>query len=215
MGLGKTLLDNFLKFDFIIFVLGAFNAVVMFVTLNYSKKLFRVMNPECWIPGGTRTLGEIEEKFNKQSDMTSESELIALRRKTNLWFMIYENITTIFPLMGMLGTVIALIPMVGSMGDTATGLFFGALTSTFWGIVFAIIFKAVNGFLSAQIDDNEKNMEVFLARNTSRINEKRGIASEDEEDDFDDNYYPDDDDDDMPMPRSTTRNIVSNRTSGK
>ena len=43
--------------------------------------------------------------------------------------------------------------------------FFSALTSTFWGLVFAIIFKLLDGFLVSRIEDNDKNVTLLLERN--------------------------------------------------
>ena len=45
--------------------------------------------------------------------------------------------------------------------------FYGALTSTFWGLVFAIIFKFLDGIISAKIEDNEKNVQLYLERNNT------------------------------------------------
>jgi len=199
MTLFEMFVANFKKFDWIIFVLGLVNVVFMIQTLKLSHKLYKIMHPDVWVPGGARTLSEIEHQFKKQSDEISEAQLVVLRRKTNIFFSFYENITTIFPLMGMLGTVISLIPMVGAMGSQATGYFFTALTSTFWGIIFAIIFKGFNGYIAAQIEDNEKNMEIFLNRNTSRINKKRKYKNDvsDEEYTNTDGVSQEEDDDEI------------------
>ena len=42
--------------------------------------------------------------------------------------------------------------------------FFAALTSTFWGLVFAIIFKLLDGFLSSRMEDNDKAVDLLLER---------------------------------------------------
>ena len=80
----------------------------------------------------------------------------------NKRYALYSNLTTMFPLMGMLGTVVSLIPMVNAIGSETTGLFFSALTSTFWGIVFALIFKLLDASISYKIEDNEKHMEYMF-----------------------------------------------------
>ena len=36
------------------------------------------------------------------------------------------------------------------------------MTSTFWGIVAALVFKFLDSFLSYKIEDNEKHMEYLL-----------------------------------------------------
>ncbi len=164
-----VLADNFLSFDFIIFLLAGLNIFILIKTSIYSKQLYKTLNPYCWIPGGDTSLREIQEKFAQQKDKSSESDIIQLRRKMNTYYVIYENLTAIFPLLGLLGTVVSLLPLVGDMGEIVTGLFFSALTSTMWGIIFAIVFKALNGYLSSGIEDNEKNIEIYLQRNTDRF----------------------------------------------
>ncbi|MDE7122600.1 MAG: hypothetical protein K2O42_10635, partial [Oscillospiraceae bacterium] len=63
--------------------------------------------------------------------------------------------------------------------------FYGALTSTLWGLVFAVIFKAVDAFVSAKVDANEKaisfRLQKFLEseqereqKEKSRIHKKSG-----------------------------------------
>jgi chemotaxis protein MotA len=42
--------------------------------------------------------------------------------------------------------------------------FFAALTSTFWGLIFAIGFKLCDAFLSSRIEDNDKNVNLLLSR---------------------------------------------------
>ena len=164
-----VLADNFLSFDFIIFLLAGLNIFILVKTSIYSKQLYKTLNPYCWIPGGETSLREIQEKFAQQKDKSSETDIIQLRRKMNTYYVIYENLTAIFPLLGLLGTVVSLLPLVGDMGEIVTGLFFSALTSTMWGIIFAIVFKALNGYLSSSIEDNEKNIEIYLQRNTERF----------------------------------------------
>ena len=81
----------------------------------------------------------------------------------NKTYALYSNFTTIFPLLGMLGTVWALIPMVNTIGTTDTSNFFSALTSTLWGIIVAILFKVLDSTVSYKIEDNEKRIEFLLS----------------------------------------------------
>ena len=175
----SVLADNFLSFDFIIFLLAGVNIFILIKTSIYSEQLYKTLNPYCWIPGGDASLREIQEKFAQQKDKASETDIIQLRRKMNTYYVIYENLTAIFPLLGLLGTVVSLLPMVEDMGEIMTGLFFSALTSTMWGIIFAIVFKALNGYLSSGIEDNEKNIEIYLQRNTDRFLRECNAEQED------------------------------------
>ncbi len=165
----RVLADNFLGFDFIIFLMAGLNSYILIRTAYYSRKLYDTLNPYCWIPGGEASLKEIKGKFARQQRKSSETDIIQLRRRANTYYVFYENLTAIFPLMGLLGTVVSLLPMVEEIGEVATGLFFSALTSTMWGIIFAVIFKAMNGCIYSRIEDNEKNIEVYLQRNTDRL----------------------------------------------
>ena len=88
---------------------------------------------------------------------------------------------TIFPLLGMFGTVRALIKinLSGEM-DSFRQEFFGALTSTAWGIIFAVIFKLINAYFEyrivSQIEAAEKLQDERLVktiRNGEQNDEKR------------------------------------------
>ena len=75
----------------------------------------------------------------------------------------YVNVTAIFPLLGILGTVLSLLPMVADLSNMQMN-FFAALTSTLWGLIFAILFKLLDGFLSARMEDNDKSVALLLER---------------------------------------------------
>ncbi len=172
----EILFRNFLSFDFIIFIAAIGNVVVLVQTIRFARKLFDALNPYCWIPGGEASLAEIQGKFARRSKIDSESDIIRLRRNMNAFYVVYENLTAIFPLLGLLGTVVSLIPLVDNMGEVPTGLFFSALTSTMWGIIFAIVFKALNGYVASRIEDNEKNIDIYLQRNTDKLLREKALA---------------------------------------
>ena len=68
--------------------------------------------------------------------------------------------------------IATLQPMVANLADMQQN-FFAALTSTFWGLVFAIVFKLLDGFLlSSVIEDNDKSVTLFLARTPEREAER-------------------------------------------
>ena len=86
-----------------------------------------------------------------------------MRKRSESLYSVFVNVTSIFPLLGILGTVVSLLPMVSELADMQTN-FFAALTSTFWGLVFAIIFKLLDGFLSSRMEDNDKAVDLLLER---------------------------------------------------
>lgn len=177
----EVIFKNFLTFDFIIFLLAIGNCFVLVQTIRSSRKLYDALNPYCWIPGGEASLQEIKGKFARRNRVDSESDVIRLRRRMNAYYVVFENLTAIFPLLGLLGTVVSLIPMVDSLGDIETGLFFSALTSTMWGIIFAICFKVANGYVASGIEDNEKNIDIYLQRNTDKILKMKALENSAEE----------------------------------
>lgn len=79
---------------------------------------------------------------------------------------VVTTLITIFPLLGMLGTVTSLI-LVGQTAsieiDNVKSSFFTALTSTALGIVFAIIFKLIYAINQPKIEENLEELEERLA----------------------------------------------------
>ena len=66
-------------------------------------------------------------------------------------YTFYTNITAIFPLLGILGTVAALIKEFDDI-EGLTGNFMVALSTTFWGILFAIVFKGIDAVASGPME---------------------------------------------------------------
>ncbi len=66
-----------------------------------------------------------------------------------IFYEVFQTGISIFPLLGMFGTVKALLSMDFTNDLAGAQLrFFDALTSTAWGIIFAVIFKVVNAVLA-------------------------------------------------------------------
>lgn len=67
---------------------------------------------------------------------------------------VFVTLITIFPLLGMYGTVSALLNVDLSAGnlENARVNFFAALTSTAWGIVFSIAFKLLNALTTHYVE---------------------------------------------------------------
>ena len=72
---------------------------------------------------------------------------------------LFVTMISIFPLLGMLGTVIGLLGLDLASGDmdNIKNNFFIALTSTAWGIIFSVIFKIAHAWIS---DDVEEQIEI-------------------------------------------------------
>lgn len=155
-------LDNFLKFDVIIFIAAAINGIFYLKVWKNTERLYHHYNASDKMSNLPEEAVENLKKTTKDKEKLSPEDLLDLREKMNMSYAWYSNLTTMFPLFGMLGTVISLIPMVNTIGTADTSHFFSALTSTFWGIVAALIFKGLDAFVSYKIEDNEKHTEYLL-----------------------------------------------------
>lgn len=105
------------------------------------------------------------KKIEKRIKRKSEHEF----KRTMYYFLdipytVFITLISVFPLLGMLGTVIALLSLDLS-GDTEAlkGNFFQALDTTMWGIIFAVVFKIINAFfqpfIEAQIEKSKNLLE--------------------------------------------------------
>lgn len=97
-----------------------------------------------------------------------------LKKRTYYWldisYTVFVATISMFPLFGMLGTVVALIglgnvfQMDGADMNGIKSEFFLALTSTAWGIIFSLVFKFINAivqpFLENQIDRAKKILKI-------------------------------------------------------
>ncbi len=154
-----VIFSNIFGYDGIIFIAAAANIVIFMLAKHAAVTLCESMHKEVYTPSCGRDIRLITEEIGRMTDR----KISALREKAISRYTLYVNITGIFPLLGILGTVISLLGMVGEDSEV-TGHFFAALTSTFWGLIFAIIFKFLDGFISPKLDDGERAAELFMQR---------------------------------------------------
>lgn len=164
----SVIFKNFLGYDLVIFIAAVITGVIYYRLSRSAETLYNKMHLTVFVPDGDTSRREAD------SDMSEirETDLVQMRNKTGRLYSIFVNLTGIFPLLGILGTVVSLL---GLADDTAniTDNFYIALTSTFWGLVFAITFKFLDGVICARIEDNEKNVDLFLERNSLLAKEMR------------------------------------------
>lgn len=97
----------------------------------------------------------LANNINKQ--MSSRNELDYKKKSfnwLNFFYNIFLAIVSIFPLLGMLGTVLALLGLDLSSQDTS-GLqqqFFLALDTTALGLICSIVFKFAHSFAQTKIE---------------------------------------------------------------
>lgn len=154
---------NIIGFDGMIIVIALVNYFFVFNKVRTEvNRIYHHFNGHDYLKNLSKDAKEAIKKNTKEPEKLTAGDLLKYREKMNRWYAFYTNITTLFPLLGMLGTVVSLIPMVKAIGSESTGLFFSALTSTFWGIVCAMIFKLLDATISYKIDDIEKHMEYMF-----------------------------------------------------
>lgn len=103
---------------------------------------------------------DLEESLKKKVTF-SESRL----KMTCRLYTVFVTMISVFPLLGMLGTVFGLLGLDlanGDMGNIRDN-FFRALTSTAWGIIFAVIFKIVHACIA---DELELRIENYRKKTT-------------------------------------------------
>ena len=159
MSVFSVIWKNLLGFDLIIFLAAVANGLCYYFTRRYTDQLYRKLHMVVFIPSHREDPGAVAQAVRD----VDEEEIVALRKRSESLYSVFINVTAIFPLLGILGTVVSLLPMVADMADMQQN-FFAALTSTFWGLVFAILFKLLDGFLASRIEDNDKNVALLLER---------------------------------------------------
>ncbi|MCR5022340.1 MULTISPECIES: MotA/TolQ/ExbB proton channel family protein [Ruminococcus] len=168
MKLISVIFMNLWGYDILIFLTAVFTAIVYRYLKMSADKLYKKMHLTVFVPDGSS-----RHEADKEISGLREQDIVAMRNHTGKLYSLFVNLTGIFPLLGILGTVVSLLGLVAD-NTNVTGNFYGALTSTFWGLVFAIIFKFLDGIVSAKIEDNEKSVELYLSRNFSNKQKKSG-----------------------------------------
>ena len=78
-----------------------------------------------------------------------------LCQQLKVLYTLFVTSISIFPLLGMFGTVIGLLGLdlaTGNMENIRTN-FFIALTSTAWGIIFSVIFKILHALITDYVEE--------------------------------------------------------------
>lgn len=159
-------MDNFLyalgKFfcdfdNYLILILSVLNAAVFAFLIIINKRIRSVLHPE-----GNKML---KKGFSPELSTDEKDLLSKKRRLLILLYSLYTNFTAIFPLLGILGTVAALMTNTDSaMGNGMLDNLMIALNTTLLGVIFAILFKAIDSFVSANMEMNLDEIDATLSR---------------------------------------------------
>ena len=99
------------------------------------------------------------EEWNRTNCISTAS---IIRNDLAVAYNLFLTLISIFPLLGMFGTVMGLlnVDFVAGNMDNVKANFFTAHTSTAWGIIFSIVFKIINALVAnhieAQIEEAKK-----------------------------------------------------------
>ncbi len=87
-------------------------------------------------------------------------------RDATRWFHLFTGMISVFPLLGVGGTVLGIIPAVIDLNNVQSS-FALALISTLLGVLFAILFKFFEGYLSGNytlVSERINTLTVDVAR---------------------------------------------------
>lgn len=130
----KILFGTILGNDFYIFFAAIMTSVVFLAVRSFAKVIKRDMKA---------IIKEGNKLYAKR-----------LYNWTSRGYTIFITLISIFPLLGMFGTVCGLLGLdlaAGNMENIKAN-FFIALTSTAWGIIFSILYKILHAFFADEIE---------------------------------------------------------------
>lgn len=131
----QKLMDSILSNDFLILLAGIIALVFMVATVVLANAI------------------KVRTKEWKKDKNVKFSKF--LLHGTSKFYTLFVTMISIFPLLGMLGTVIGLLGLDLASGDmdNIKNNFFIALTSTAWGIIFSVIFKVAHAWIADNVEE--------------------------------------------------------------
>lgn len=154
--------------DFItvlIIILGAANLGVFFITQRAVAGLEKLVHPKADRRNG----------ISADLSLTSEetAQLGKSSARASFFYTLFLNLTAVFPLLGILGTVISLMKLSGA--DDIAASFGMALRTTLWGLIFAIVFKLMDSLISAKLDRALDEADYLIHEHDLEKLEKRNV----------------------------------------
>lgn len=149
-----------------------YNCIIIIVFFIDAALFVRVKKLTDKAHNATHLTSHITNAPDKDDRKEKEENAAGIIGRLNQWYSFFTNTVTIFPLLGMLGTVISLYSLAGDLADSSTS-FFAALSSTIWGIVFAIIGKGADAFIAPKVEAENKAYDLLVERNS---NERKAEA---------------------------------------
>lgn len=136
------LADKIYKLGNLSIILAAIiNFIVFVAAIIVIKKAVDTLKPRIDKANGI----DVPMEWNRKEI----AKLKNMRKYSVIIYAIYANFTAIFPFLGILGTVAALVK---SSDVTMADDFMVALSTTLLGVFFAILFKIIDAIISGPLD---------------------------------------------------------------
>ena len=101
-------------------------------------------------------IGEYGKLLLDHSEIANQGAVDEKRVKLRKVYYAFVELISVFPLLGMLGTVLSLISFSGNMSaenmDIIRNNYFSALYTTVAGMIAAVVFKIINAYISARVE---------------------------------------------------------------
>jgi biopolymer transport protein ExbB/TolQ len=166
-------MDNILSsfwVNWLIIFLGVGNFILFFLIFSKSKNLSSKLRPN---RAEHLELYDFFKDMHKNFNAKNNFGYIEGENNSiNKYFSIYGSLTSIFPLLGILGTVTSFLSLSELTSEIITQNFVNALSSTFLGLAFAIVFKLLEGILAYKIEDNNYIIDIMLKTASDRHEKK-------------------------------------------
>ncbi len=159
MNFFSAIAQGLMGYDLLVVILIVINVGFVSVRLrSLSKQLDDHLKKVVYLPVSEALKSLASEK----PETINLHKLKHMREKEDRLYYSFVSITNILPLLGILGTVIALMMIDSFTTETISRNFMAALTSTFWGLVGATICKALEGPIAARVDANRENLSMLV-----------------------------------------------------
>lgn len=166
-----SFISQFHIIEIIICIWAGFTGWFCYDTFRISRELKDALQPR-----SRKANPDAAEATDPDADFRKlENTVVTLRDRMNLRYSLFANFTSVLPLWGMLGTVVSLLGLAGlnENAEMPIGQFFSALITTALGIVFAIIYKAIDSVVSVKVTANNKETDTLLDRNSDRAQQEK------------------------------------------
>lgn len=162
MNIIGVLIKNISGYDTLIWIAGFINIIIFFNIRKITNKVHKALYPQKNMALTKMIELNIPKKSDENNDIVNRlNSLFDEEKKGDRLYGIYISLTSIFPLMGIAGTVLALLMIKDFSSASLSTNFTFALTSTFWGVVWGGICKVLEGFIEPKIYRNNEDLRII------------------------------------------------------